>query len=61
MVESERRSRRPELSCTGRGCFTWENPVAECLEAAVLEAGDWPQCAPLTWAERHPDCLGPDL
>ena len=31
------------------GSFIWENSVAECLEAAVLEAGNWPQlcsCVP---------------
>ena len=43
------------------GSFIWENSVAECLEAAALEAGDWPQLCPLPWAERHSECREPGL
>lgn len=63
VVGSEERSRRLELSCTGRGMFHLGKFCGRLSGAALLETGAWPQIC--SWAERHPDCrepyLGPEL
>lgn len=43
VVGSEERSRRLELSCTGRGMFHLGTFCGGLSGAALLDTGDWPQ------------------